>query len=298
MVVFNPLTQPLDEPIELALQIPVDWPKFNEFFGYEPKPAFRIYDAEGRELPYQRLAQLNNRRNVRIYEVKFPEEYRSHAVAVSVPLRLPALGYTTLIVRAERSGQATRHPAAGSLAVAENSMENEHLRVTVEANGTLTLLDKRSGATYRRLLTFEDCADIGDGWYHGQAVNDQVYVSTASAAAVALVHNGPQVATFRVRTTMAVPAELHFDDRMRRSAELVELILDSFVTLRAGRTASRLRRLYIMLRWITACGCSSPAAPRPTPIFPTRLLTSSNARLRWTRTITCTVSSRWKPSHR
>ena len=55
MVVFNPLTEPLDEPVELALQIPVDWPKFNEFFGFEPKPAFRIYDAAGRELPYQRL---------------------------------------------------------------------------------------------------------------------------------------------------------------------------------------------------------------------------------------------------
>ena len=113
-------------------------------------------------------------------------------------------------------------------------MENEYLRVTVEANGTLTVLDKRSGETYRRLLTFEDCADIGDGWYHGQAVNDQVYVSTASAAAVALVHNGPQVATFRVRTTMAVPAELHFDDRMSRSAELVNLVIDSLITLRAG----------------------------------------------------------------
>ncbi len=234
VVVFNPLTQPLDESVELALQIPVDWATFSEFFGYEPKPAFRIYDAAGRELPYQRLAQVNNRRNVRLYAVKFPEEYRSHAVTVSVPLTLPALGYTTLVVRAERSGHATRHPSVPALAVAENSMENEYLRVAVEANGTLTVLDKRSGETYRRLLTFEDCADIGDGWFHVEPVNDQVYVSTASSAAVALVHNGPQLATFRVRTTMAVPAELHFDDRMSRSAELVDLVIDSLVTLRAG----------------------------------------------------------------
>ena len=234
VVVFNPLTQPLDEPVELTLQIPVNWPQFNEFFGYEPKPAFRIFDAAGNELPYQRLKQVTNRRNVRIYEVKFPEEYPSHAVSVSVPLVLPAQGYSTLVVRAERSGQATRHPSVPPLATAENAMENEYLRVTIEANGTLTLLDKRNGETYRRLLTFEDCADIGDGWFHGPAVNDQVYVSTAASAAVALVHNGPQVATFRVRTTMAIPAEFHFDDRMSRSDELATLVLDSLISMRAG----------------------------------------------------------------
>ncbi len=43
VVVFNPLTSPLEETVELTLQIPVDWPQFNEFFGFEPKPAFRIY---------------------------------------------------------------------------------------------------------------------------------------------------------------------------------------------------------------------------------------------------------------
>jgi hypothetical protein len=51
VVVFNPLPQPVDEPTELTLQIPEDWPTFNEFFGFEPKPAFRIYDAQGNELP-------------------------------------------------------------------------------------------------------------------------------------------------------------------------------------------------------------------------------------------------------
>lgn len=234
VVVFNPLPQPLHESVELTLQIPVHWPQFNEFFGFEPKPAFRIYDAHGRELPYQRLAQTTNRRKVRIFTTKFPDAYLTHDVSVSVALTLPAMGYTTLTVAAEPSGRATRYALTPSLVTAENAMENQYLRVTIEANGTLTLLDKRSGATYRRLMTFEDCADIGDGWFHGQAVNDQVFVSTASSAAIALVHDGPQLATFRVRTTMAVPAAFHFDDRMRRSDELVTLVIDSLVSLRPG----------------------------------------------------------------
>lgn len=234
VVLFNPLTSPVDETTEVTLQIPVHWPSFNEFFGYEPKPAFRIFDAAGDELPYQRLRQTTNRRKLRIHTTKFPEAYRTHDVAVSLPVSVPALGYTTLAVRAEPAGRATRHPATPSLVAAEHAIENELVRVTVEANGTLTLLDMRTGVTYARLMTYADNADIGDGWYHGQAVNDQTFTSTAARAAVAIVHDGPQLATLRVRTVLSVPAAFHFDDRMARSEELVDLVIDSLVSLRPG----------------------------------------------------------------
>ncbi len=232
VVLFNPAGQPLSETVEIVLQIPTEWPTFNEFFGFEPKPAFRIFGPGGQEIPYQRLGQAKNRSKVRIFETKFPQPYRSHDISVSLPVEIAALGYITLTVRAEPEGRATRHPGGRGLATSERSMENEFLSVTVESNGALTLYDKRTGETYQRLLTFEDCADIGDGWYHGQATNDQVYVSTASHAAVALVHNGPMLTTFRVRTTLKVPDQFVFDDTMRRSDHLVDLIIDSRVSLR------------------------------------------------------------------
>ena len=234
VVVFNPLTAPLNEPVELTLQIPTGWPQFNEFFGFEPKPAFRIFAADGRELPYQRLQQTMNRRKVRLYATKFPESYQTDDIRISLPLQLPALGYTTLIVRADRSGQATRHPMQPALATSERSMENEFLVVSIEANGSLTLVDKRTGQAYHQLLTFEDCADIGDGWYHGQAVNDQVFTSTAASAAVALVHNGPYLATFRVRTALPVPAGFLFGDSMQRAEQLTDLVIDNLISLRLG----------------------------------------------------------------
>jgi alpha-mannosidase/mannosylglycerate hydrolase len=234
IVLFNPAAQPLQETVELDLQIPTEWPSFNEFFGFEPKPAFRIFGPDGQEIPYQRLGQTLNRRKVRIYETKFPESYTSHDITVSLPVQIAALGYTTLTLRAEPTGHATRHPNVPGLATSERSMENEFLNATIESNGTLTLYDKRTNATYSRLLTFEDCADIGDGWYHGQAVNDQVFVSTAAQAAVALVHNGPMLTAFRVRTTLQVPDQFLFDDTMRRSEHLVDLVIDSRISLRPG----------------------------------------------------------------
>ncbi|MBI2497128.1 MAG: glycoside hydrolase family 38, partial [Opitutae bacterium] len=254
VLVANPLTRGLDETVELTLQLPGDWQCFNEFFGFEAKPGFRIYTAGakpgfriytagGDELPYQRIAQEMNRAKIRPYPAKFPQSYRTNDVTVAVRLTVPALGYTTLVVREGECAPKdeivsaamlpTRHPEIPGLAASERSLENEFLAVTIESNGTLTLRDKRSGESYARLLTFEDVADIGDGWYHGQAVNDQAFVSTGAQADVALICNGPLLTRFRVRTVLRVPAEFGFD-RMIRSERMTDLVIDSLVTLRRG----------------------------------------------------------------
>jgi hypothetical protein len=241
VTVFNPLPEPFDGTSELTLQIPDDWPTFNEFFGFEPKPAFRVFGADGQEVAYQRLGQAMGRAKTRIRAVKFPEAYRTNDVEVSLRLRVPAMGYTTLTVKrgeTHRIGTSevalpTRHPEAKGLATSECSMANESIGVTIEPNGTLAIADLRTGHGYRRLLTFEDVADIGDGWYHGVAINDQCFTSTGAHAEIALVHNGPLLTTFRVRTTMHVPAEFDFR-AMRRSEEFTPLVIDSLVSLRPG----------------------------------------------------------------
>lgn len=230
---FNPVPTPVSGTTELTVQVPTGWPTFSEFFGYEPKPAFRIYDADGREVPYQRLGQAMARAKTRIRPTKFPEGYRTNDVRVSLPVDVPGMGYTTLTVRRGDPGRPTRHPAMPGLATSERSMANEHLSVVIEPNGTLTLTDRRTDHVYQRLMTFEDVADIGDGWYHGVATNDAGFVSSASPAVVALVHDGPSLTTFRVRVTMGVPESFDFRD-MVRSEEIVPLTIDSLVSLRPG----------------------------------------------------------------
>jgi hypothetical protein len=235
VAVFNPLPRPVDRVVELGLEIPPSWPTFKEYFpGFETKPAFRLYDADGKEVPYQRLDQDKDRVRWRLRPCRTPEGFRHHRVKVAAALTVPALGYTTLEVRAGHEGEFTRHSAAPGLATSERSMENAHLMVEIEANGTLTLTDKRSDQVFRRLLTFEDVADIGDGWDHGVAVNDQAFVSTGAQAQVSLVHDNPLMATFRVRTRMSIPRRFRFD-QMRRAEHFADLIVDSLVTLRRGQ---------------------------------------------------------------
>jgi hypothetical protein len=237
VAIFNPLPRPIDRVVEMPLQIPPDWPTFNEFFGFEPKPAFRVYDASsGEELPYQRLGQDMDRTTFRLRGCQFPEGVKYNQITTAVRLQIPAAGYTTLIVRSGYDGEVTRHAAAPGLAVSERAMENEILHVEIKPSGTLTITDKRTNQAYKRLLTFEDVADIGDGWYHGLATNDQAFASTACPSQVALVHNSPLLTTFRVRTAMLVPKSFDFAE-MRRSEELEQLVIDSLITLRQGLDA-------------------------------------------------------------
>ena len=232
--VFNSSPRDINQVVEIPLEIPADWPVFNENFGFEPKPSFRIYDSQGTELPYQRLEQKINQNRFRMRSTKFPQGVQFNQIKVALPLEAPGLGYNTLTVKAGYKGEYTRYPKVPGLALSHNSMGNEHLRVTLEPNGTLTLKDLANGQVYRQLLTLEDRADIGDGWYFGESVNDQTYTSMLSAGEIALVHDGPFQSSFLLRLKMHVPERVNFE-QMRRSENMLPLVVSHHITLRKGQ---------------------------------------------------------------
>lgn len=239
LVVFNPTQAAVDGPVELELWFDEKTRStYYEFFNYETKVGFRLFDADGAELPYDYLEHAPRRRRFYRRPRKVCQGQECIVVRVAVPLRIPAFGYTTLTCRPEASW--TRHPAGG-IVRGDRVLENEHLRVVVQDNGTLALHDKRSGQSYPRLLVFEERADIGDGWYHGVAVNDRVYSSTACAADVAVVADGRQQGTLRITSRMVVPRCFEFDTRMRRSRVAEPLTIETDVTLRAGADHLELR---------------------------------------------------------
>jgi alpha-mannosidase/mannosylglycerate hydrolase len=87
---------------------------------------------------------------------------------------------------------------------------------------------------YDGLLSFEDCADIGDGWNWGPAANDLVVSSRGCWCEVALEGNGICLATLVLRAHLMLPARFHFNS-MVRSNEWTETTIESRITLRAGR---------------------------------------------------------------
>ena len=228
--VFNPTARDIDEPVDITIPFPADWPeRFQEFFGFEEKFAFTVTGPDGGEIPWQLVAQRRDRMGfIRPrYRVPFPDPH--HDIDVTMRLKIPAFGYTTLMVSPVEG--PTRH--FGQLTTGHRTAENDLLKLEIAANGTLSLTDKRTGVRFDDLLTFEERADIGDGWYHGIAVNDIINYSSASQADIALVADGFGKATFRVTVTMQVPKRFDFRN-MTRCAETIPLKIVSDVTIRDG----------------------------------------------------------------
>lgn len=238
---FYPGQAPYRGPVDVTLEIPADWPEFTDEFGFENKPAFRIFRPDGTEVPYQRIFQNRNASRTRIRPIKFPELIPVRQVGVVFEAEIPALGYTSLLVRGDESNgpdaaiavniHSTRHPASPGIALSSTCLVNEFLKV--DAGTSVHLLDRTTGQSYNGLLEFEDAADIGDGWYHHSPVNDQRFTSVGSPRDIALLHNGPFSAALKITTRMRVPEFFDFAASIR-SASMVELVIESVLTLRKG----------------------------------------------------------------
>ena len=229
MTLFNPTAVAVDEPLDIEIPLPSDWPVFREFFGFEDKFSFTLETPDGEAIPYQLVGHERDVKSFRYIRRKFPIEDKRHVVTVTTRIALPAMGYSSFIVRPKAG--LTRY--SGSMTASHASIENERFIVETAPNGSITVLDKETKMAYEGLNVFEERADIGDGWYHGLAVNDAIYSSASSHADVAVVTDGINKATLRIAVTMNVPKEFDFAS-MKRSGETVALKIVSDVTLRMG----------------------------------------------------------------
>ncbi|MCK5740463.1 hypothetical protein KAH55_14835, partial [bacterium] len=85
-------------------------------------------------------------------------------------------------------------------------VENEWVRITVECNGSLTLLDKRSGEKYPRLNIFADSADTGTVQEFGAQRKKSEYLSKSVPVRRSLIASGPLEGRIRIRYRMKIPA--------------------------------------------------------------------------------------------
>src|SRR5699024_7318434 len=69
------------------------------------------------------------------------------------------------------------------------TLENEHLKIDVQQDGTLSILDKASDQTYTDLLNFEDTGDIGNEYIFRQPLNDQAIYSKGTTAEIEIIED-------------------------------------------------------------------------------------------------------------
>jgi len=147
---------------------------------------------------------------------------------------VPARGYKTFLARARRPEDAAQE-AQPELAASATSIENGFYRVSVDpANGTLTVLDKTTGAICAGLNRFADGGEVGDLYnYCPPLAQDTLIDTPAHPPEVTLLERGPVRATLRVTLDYLLPAQCA-EDRGRRSEETAHYPIVSEVSLAPG----------------------------------------------------------------
>lgn len=143
---------------------------------------------------------------------------------------VPGLGYRTYLVC------PTGDAAGGDSGVEEPpgpAIENELLRVKVAEDGTVSMLDKRTGVLYEGLNRFVDVGDRGDEYNYCPVEEDTVIAGPSAEPLVCATELGPDRQTLEVSMTYRVPLSLD-EARSQRSEELVDLPITTRLTLVAG----------------------------------------------------------------
>ncbi len=164
---------------------------------------------------------------------KYETPWALHArrIRFAAVVDLPACGYAALDLRV---GSEPSDRTPGPVTAGPRSLENDLLRITVDEDGTATIVDKRTGKSYPGCGALIDEGDVGDEYNYSPPATD-LLVSSADLRnlTVERVHDGPIRARLRVAGTLPLPAAAD-RNRARRTAEVIDTPVAMEITLDAG----------------------------------------------------------------
>ncbi|MCL5986215.1 MAG: glycosyl hydrolase-related protein [Actinobacteria bacterium] len=220
IVIFNPLSTNRTEVVEAELDFAGDIASFG------------LRDEKDFDMPYQIVScQLMD--DFRFHEHGAPDfgTFARYRVALEAK-DIPPCGYKTLFI-VPSSQKRVSLIDEGKLSFGDSEAENEFLKLAVEKNGTLTLINKEMGSIYRNLNLFEDGADVGDEYNYSPCQSDIKILSKSFNPRICLERNGPLEVVFRVETVMEVPERVS-EDRKSRSQDLAGLHIVSYISMKKG----------------------------------------------------------------
>ncbi|MBD3221048.1 hypothetical protein GF314_07365 [bacterium] len=239
VVVANPLPWARDEVVErLVILQPL---------GYD-HDRLRLLDAGGREVPFviksrrflQRFWGVDYRNELRADDqrarlqtyldsfagriTRTEADRDTELVDAFLELEflardLPPCGHATfrLTDRAPDAPDATLRPTE-LVRVDGPVIENEHLRVTLHPDGTIDLVDKRTGREWPGLGLLEDVEDAGDEYDWSHATDSRTVTSRGASGNVQVVEDTGLAGALRAGFVWDLPRGLT-EDRQRRHDE-------------------------------------------------------------------------------
>ncbi len=236
LLAVNPTPAARREVVKLFVDIP------QEFGAWE----FDVVDAQGKKMDSQFLSRKEE--TVLIHDLNSrPWPFYADRYGIYLDTgEVPAGGYQSYRVMPTKKFRRdkvywadTRMSDGREIATSSNTLENEFLAVTVQENGTITLVDKERGRTFTDLNYFEDTGDSASYWVFYPPHQNKTFTSLGCRARIWLEENGPLAATLAAEISMELPAytlvqENNIRGESKRSEETKTLTVLSHYTLRRG----------------------------------------------------------------
>lgn len=216
VVVFNSISHKRDALLRLKMELPRE--AFKQGFVMKER-------STGKTVEFTVLNKEKSSTFVdSIWDVPCIMDTVQYEICVSMK-DLPALGYTAYVVEPSHIIAETR----GTLVTDVNVMENEHLRVNINANGTIDVLYKELDRLMKGLNYLTDQGECGDAWKHVAPATDEIISSNSVTANIALVADTPLYASYKVSYSMSVPRV--GEGSYRRGRDYAEMPVTVYYTL-------------------------------------------------------------------
>src|SRR5690606_26870851 len=104
---------------------------------------------------------------------------------------LPPCGYAVFDCQVSPAPPAAGAQSDTMLDATDRSAENAYVRLTLNDDGTVDVVDKRSNTSYRRCAELEDVGDVGDEYTYSPPEEDRRITSAdALEVTIARVQRG------------------------------------------------------------------------------------------------------------
>lgn len=184
----------------------------------EETPNFQVIDEQG-TIRTAEVAEPRVRFGYDLPKDRFRVPYMAKYIDVTLPIcqQAPLSWQTFALSPSETAPQiektlVEKKPSGYQL-------ENEFLQVSVNKNGSLAVLDKKTNSHYENVMVFEDVGDIGNEYIFKQPENTTALLSNQQTAEVSVLVDEPFVAKLKITHLMEIPASA--DDRLLGEQEAV-----------------------------------------------------------------------------
>ena len=243
VVVFNPQPFEVEEVCKVMVTTPRD----------ENVWSMTAHDIHGNELKVQEISRDEKDFPVHDLEARpWPFAADRHLMYLETGV-IPAMGYKVIILEPASTFSRThyywmemRRSEGHDICSTDNILENENLKVSVNFNGTVNILDKNTGETYENLHYFEDAGDVGNYWAYYPPYHNQIHTTLTNSADVWCEDNGPLSATIGIRYHMQLPvtgyeSKCGVRGEGKRSEETKDFAILSYLTLEKGVKSLKVR---------------------------------------------------------